>query len=70
MKKKSVKEKLSSPVLKKLENVLLKLEKSEKYLDKEKAKLIAQKEKIRKRIKKEKSILYLKNRIKNIKKRK
>lgn len=70
MKKESVKKELSSSVLKGLENSLLKLEKSEKYLDKEKAKLVVQKEKIRKRIKKEKEILSLKNRIKNIKKRK
>jgi len=61
------KEKLSSPHLKILQNDLEKIEKSEKYLESERVKLIKEKEKVRGKIKKEKEILNLKNKLKRIK---
>ena len=61
------KEKLSSPHLKILQNDLEKIEKSEKYLESERVKLIKEKEKVRGKSKKEKEILNLKNKLKRIK---
>ena len=64
--KKSDDKKLTGSVLRKLESDLRKLEKSNDYLEKEKEKLMIQKDKIRKKIAKEKEILKLKDKIKNI----
>lgn len=64
--KKSVDKKLMSPVLRKLESDLKKLEKSGDYLDKEKVKIMAQKEKVRKKISREKEILGLRDKIKSL----
>ena len=61
------KEKLSSPHLKILQDDLEKIEKSEKYLESERVKLIKEKEKVRGKSKKEKEILNLKNKLKRIK---
>jgi len=60
-------EKLSSPKLKKLEKDLAKVVKAEKYLDKEKEKLVREKEKIGAKIRKEKEILELKKKIERVK---
>ena len=54
------KTKILNPHLKNLHIELNKLQKAENYLDKERAKLIADKEKIRIKIKKEKEVLRLK----------
>ena len=59
-------EKLSSQKLKKLERDLAKVEKAENYLTKEREKLVKEKEKIGVKIRKEKEILNLKNKIKRI----
>ncbi|MBT3394868.1 hypothetical protein HOA59_01575 [archaeon] len=67
---KTEKRELSSPKLKKLEKDLVKLERAENYLEKEKAKLMKDKEKVRVKIRKEKEILSLKNKIKIVKGRK
>ena len=64
---KKEKEKLSSPHLKILQDDLEKIEKSEKYLESERVKLIKEKEKVRGKSKKEKEILNLKNKLKRIK---
>ncbi len=65
--KKSVEKKLTSPVLKNLERELAKLEKSENYLNKEKEKLMNQKEIVRNKIKREKEIIPLKQKIERVK---
>ena len=66
MKKSSKKKELSSPLLKTFEKDLARIERSEDYLNKEKAKLIIQKEKVKKKIAKEKEIIRLKNRINHL----
>lgn len=58
---------LSSQHLKKLQRELNKIEKAEDYLEKERKKLIDDKQKVRLKIKKEKQVLELKNKIKNLK---
>ena len=70
MKKKSKEKELSSPHLKNLQVSLKEIEKSERYLELERKKLINDKEKIRINIKKEKEILLLKSRIERVKNRK
>jgi predicted nucleic acid-binding Zn-ribbon protein len=70
MKKKSKIKTLSSPRLRILQKDLEKIQKAEKYLEKEFGKLKKEKEKFRKKIKKEKEILKLRNKIKFLKKRK
>ena len=60
---------ISSLLLKALEKELIKVQKAEDYLEKEKKKLMKEKEKIRSKIKKEKEVLRSKNRIKRIKAR-
>ncbi len=64
------KEKLSNAHIANWQKELKKIERGEKYLDSEKRKLIDQKEKIRIKIKKEKEILRLENRIRTIRKKK
>lgn len=68
--KKQKKKELSSEHLKNLQKEMRKLESAEKYLDKEKSKLIKDKEKIRIKIKIEKDILKLKQKIERVKERK
>jgi len=70
MKKKYKEKELSSPHLKNLQVSLKEIEKSERYLELERKKLINDKEKIRINIKKEKEILLLKSRIERVKNRK
>jgi len=67
---KQKKKELSSPHLNNLKKELRKLESAENYLDKEKRKLIDSKEKIRVKIKKEKEVLMLEDKIKRIKNKK
>jgi len=61
------KKNLSDPKLKTLEKDLVKVEKSEDYLDKEKLKLSKEKEKIKFKIRKEKEIISLMNKVKKLK---
>ena len=70
MEQKSKKEELSSPHLKELLKDLVKVQKAKKYLDSEKEKLLKDEDKIRRKIKKEKEILILKQKISRIKSRK
>lgn len=57
----------TSPRLKELLKDLIGVEKAEKYLEKERKKLRRLKERVRIKIKKEKKIIILKNRIKRLK---
>ena len=59
-----------NPRLKELEKELSKIQKAEKYLLKEKKRLIKDKSKVKIKIKKEKEIILLRNKISRIKKSK
>ena len=65
--KKNLKKQVFSTHLRALEKGLKRIQRAEDYLDREKDKLIADKEKIRIRIRKEKEVLRLKNKIKKVK---
>jgi hypothetical protein len=56
--------------LKNLPKEIMKIQKAEDYLDKEKQKLIENKEKLRIKLRKEREVLSLKNKIKLVKSRK
>lgn len=64
------KQELSSPRLKILEKDSERIQKAEKYLEKERKKLMKNKEVVRKKIRKEKELLRLRNKISLLKKRK
>lgn len=61
---------VKSKRLKDLEKELHRLDKADKYLEKEKAKLMKRKEKVRGKIRNEKDVLALRQKIKKIKKKK
>lgn len=63
-------EELSSPHLKRLEKDLERIQKGEKYLEKEKIKIMKEKETVRIKIKKEKKILGLQRQIQRMRKSK
>jgi len=67
---KQKKKEISSPHLNNLKKELKKIESAENYLEKEKRKLINSKEKIRAKIRKEKEVLELEDRIKRVRKKK
>ncbi|MDP3987056.1 MAG: hypothetical protein Q8P81_02410 [Nanoarchaeota archaeon] len=64
------KEELSSPRLKILIESLRKIQRSGEYLEEERARLMRDKDKVASKIRKEKEILRLRDRIKRIKKKK
>ena len=69
MKKKPKEKELSNSHLKNLQKELIKIQKAEDYLDEERRKLIKDKEKIRNKIRKDKEILKLKERIISLQKK-